>query len=922
MAYTIPSGYEYYDQSASKTYTAGQPFNYSPGTGDLLRGVSTSLKGILYIYSAAQSVTPVVRVSTDPSILLDAGWYLQLRSHTGTATSYTVLSAIAGKNVVHVSCSDQSKITTLGLGTTSHLQYIGANGENSKITKITGTMPQTLRYFSAYKNKKLISVPNFNSQCYWTYGYCAFQNCTSLITAPTLPSGMTNLYSIFQGCTSLTTAADIPSAAVSATNAYEGCVALTAAPRNNSLNLTSLNYCFSNCTALTTASSFTIQGASNLKASSIFAGCTNLVNPPSIPANSNVQDLTSAFSNCSKITSIPDLPSSVALAGYICYNCESITSIPNMSQTSIHNLNYAFRNCVNLETIDAEDLPHGALSLYQTFAYCTKLKILPILYEGITSLQGTFAGCSSLIPQNIYIPNTVTSLNSTFSGCNQLSGIVTLNRTLGEISGMFKEVVGPIIIIGDNNYASTDIALMGNNVYKELEIEPSKVEVVRCSDMQGTLDDNGNYIHLIAEFNSIIIPDNYIKTSDETIDPTKTYYEWINNEFIIVASPDVSQIDTYYELDKVQVYVPKVYIKRNQQTPQINWKFTNLKTDETITIPNSTSISSDKILAGNLISSGRFESYFLIGENEVLNYQVEIATSAKVYSLIDNVVKSQEKVWNGKPGSAIFTSSTFIFDATPDGKSFKIGGPIDDSLDAFDNPVETGFIVGNPGIIDEDEQYPSTFNGPATFNSTAIFNSTIIPAYVPGLIQMYAGSTRPNGWLFCDGSEYLIDDYPELYAVIRDVYGTYVAPSDSYHFRVPDFRGRVPVGVGEGTATGHTAHTLGQIDGAETVTLNSTQIPAHTHGPGTLNITASGSHGHKLTYEKDAASGTAKNRVVPGDDTGSSTGSRDATKTATHTHASSSFAGATAQNTGGGQAHNNMQPYIGINYIIATGKTY
>ena len=776
----------------------------------------------------------------------------------------------------------------------------------------------SLKYFSAYKNTKLTSVSNFISSCPWTYGYCAFQGCTALKKAPTLPSNMTEVGFIFQGCTSLTTATAIPSKATNAASAYSGCTALTAAPANNSTTLTSLANCFSGCSALTTAANFNIRGTSTLNALSIFSDCINLVTPPTL---TNAQNLSRAFYNCTKITSIPNLPNSVTQATYICYKCENITTIPDMSTTSITDLSFAFYHCDNLNTIDTSNLPTGVLSLYYTFAYCTKLKILPILHEGITSLQGAFAGCSGLIPQNTYIPSTVTSLNSTFSSCTQLSGIITLNRTLGEISGMFRGVVGPIVIIGNNNYTSTDIALMGNNVYKELEIEPSKVEVVRCSDMQGTLDDNGNYVHLIAEFNSIIIPDNYIKTLDETIDSTKTYYELINNEFVIVVSPDVSQIDTYYELNKVQVYVPKVYIKHDQQEPQTNWKLINLKTDETTIIPNSTSVSADKILAGDLISSGRFESYFLIGENEVLNYQVEIATSAKVYQLINNVVKPQEKVWNGIPGSAIFTSSTFIFDATPDGKSFKIGGPIDDSLDEFDNPVETGFIVGNSGITDEDEQYPSTFNGPATFNSTAIFNSTIIPAYVPGLIQMYAGSTRPNGWLFCDGSEYLIDDYPELYAVIRDVYGTYVAPSDSYHFRVPDFRGRVPVGVDEGTATGHTTHTLGQMDGSETVTLDSTQIPAHTHGPGTLNITASGSHGHKLTYEKDAASGTARNRVVPGDDTGSSTGSKDATKTATHTHASSSFAGATAQNTGGGQAHNNMQPYVGINYIIATGKT-
>ena len=222
---------------------------------------------------------------------------------------------------------------------------------------------------------------------------------------------------------------------------------------------------------------------------------------------------------------------------------------------------------------------------------------------------------------------------------------------------------------------------------------------------------------------------------------------------------------------------------------------------------------------------------------------------------------------------------------------------------------------------------------------TVDWQGNVMAQGMAGQIIMYAGvainstdiddhvtSTAPPGWLVCDGTPVLIDDYPELAAVLlinsTTTPPTYLYGGDLTHFNLPDFRGRVGVGVGESAATGHSAHTLGQMDGEEVVTLDATQIPAHTHGPGTLNITASGSHGHKLTYEKDTASGTARNRVVPGDDTGSSTGSNDATKPATHTHASSSFAGATAQNTGGDQAHNNMQPYIGINYIIATGKTY
>ena len=117
------------------------------------------------------------------------------------------------------------------------------------------------------------------------------------------------------------------------------------------------------------------------------------------------------------------------------------------------------------------------------------------------------------------------------------------------------------------------------------------------------------------------------------------------------------------------------------------------------------------------LSVGTFVNIIEIAEDEVLNYVAKIATSIDdVYYWNNNTstVDTMTKIWSGTPGTAIFTSSTFIFDATPDGKSFKIGGPIDDTADI----PETGFIVGNSGIIIEEDQYPSTFNGPVTINST------------------------------------------------------------------------------------------------------------------------------------------------------------------------------------------------------------
>lgn len=158
-----------------------------------------------------------------------------------------------------------------------------------------------------------------------------------------------------------------------------------------------------------------------------------------------------------------------------------------------------------------------------------------------------------------------------------------------------------------------------------------------------------------------------------------------------------------------------------------------------------------------------------------------------------------------------------------------------------------------------------------------------------GSVVEYAGAvtTIPSGWLLCDGSAVSRTIYAGLYASLGVVYG---AGDGSTTFNLPDMRGRVPVGVGTATgAAGATAHTLGQKSGEETHQLSTAEIPSHQHQLDRTNG-AYGASTASMGYGGNVA-------LSPG--------------------ASGDLSVYTSA-TGGSGAHNNMQPYIGMNFIVKT----
>jgi microcystin-dependent protein len=107
-------------------------------------------------------------------------------------------------------------------------------------------------------------------------------------------------------------------------------------------------------------------------------------------------------------------------------------------------------------------------------------------------------------------------------------------------------------------------------------------------------------------------------------------------------------------------------------------------------------------------------------------------------------------------------------------------------------------------------------------------------------ILTYAGTTSPNGWLLCDGSEVSKTAYPRLFSVIGTLYGT---PTNSSNFVLPNLADRVPVGKSNSTSVGNSG-------GNSSLTLSVSQLPSHTH---TGTTSSNGSHSHTGTTDSSGS---------------------------------------------------------------------
>lgn len=209
---------------------------------------------------------------------------------------------------------------------------------------------------------------------------------------------------------------------------------------------------------------------------------------------------------------------------------------------------------------------------------------------------------------------------------------------------------------------------------------------------------------------------------------------------------------------------------------------------------------------------------------------------------------------------------------------------------SFSEPVLSSAI---PSLTDSSTKIPSTS---WVQQVVQLVKNTVaaIPITPVGSILTWSGTTAPTGWLLCDGGTYLKSAYPSLFAVVGASYGTPTDPATQ--FKVPDMRGRVPMGLDDmATSTGVAGRVvtasgsiLGGSGGIERIP-NTSQLSAHSHPIKTLaTMLSTVAHGTSGATEVAVSTGDVNtNNIV--------------------------------QSTGGPNTGNNLSPFLSVNFIIYAG---
>ena len=285
-------------------------------------------------------------------------------------------------------------------------------------------------------------------------------------------------------------------------------------------------------------------------------------------------------------------------------------------------------------------------------------------------------------------------------------------------------------------------------------------------------------------------------------------------------------------------------------------------------------------------------------------------TGAQIATYVEGEISSspsftgQASVAAGTAASPSITvtgdTNTGIYFPAADTVGISTGGTLRVSVDSSGSLVTAGTIeLGHAS----DTTISRVSSGVIAVEGQVLATQNYVLSNTPaGSLMPFAGTTEPSGWFFCEGRSLSTTTYATLFAAIGYTYG-----GSGATFNIPDLRGRVIAGQDDmggtsanrltGLSGGVNGDTLGGTGGTEAHTLLTAETPAHQHfiansSNGTTNLSSS-------NYLNDSASYTVNEQ-----ERYNLAGS-----------ANVAISGLTSS-TGGGGAHNNIQPTIILNYII------
>ena len=263
-------------------------------------------------------------------------------------------------------------------------------------------------------------------------------------------------------------------------------------------------------------------------------------------------------------------------------------------------------------------------------------------------------------------------------------------------------------------------------------------------------------------------------------------------------------------------------------------------------------------------------------------------TSATAFRIAGDVATSVDVVFDGQTDGTLKIFNTTISNEIVSGKDQTVDSQIDDELLINRTTGDTGLYKISRGNL-----------------------LKAVPTNPPGVVMPYAGTVIPQDWLLCDGQIVRIADYGVLFETIGYSFGARTSIAAG-NFRVPDLRGRTPLGadnmggVSADTVTADYADGIGQVGGSELEAIALENLPEHEHDMrgdsgdqfyGIRDISGTPSDDDAIVYDAPNASGN----------------------------------GQALSNSGGiltpdvdtvlGQALNIMNPTLTLNYIIYTGRT-